>query len=186
MSVLIGQGLRRRLLLWRLRRTLVGPLGPVLLAAVAALVVLTWSIGSIGFGPREYRSTCLPYVLRLPASWQLEHVHAPDCGNPVLSDQFRLGADGERYTLTVEAASLSSGRLIGEADLSRFANVRRSRSGQAYALFEQPGETTLQVNAGFIRGGLSYLVTAEGAQRGAVEVVLARVMDGWYARGAPR
>lgn len=181
---MIDMGLRSRLLLWRLRRSLRGPLGPAVVVPVLGLFLFATGLANGALGRTAFTSRCMPYVLRLPAAWQLQRVAAPDCGNPVLYDQFHLDVNGGRYTLNVEAVPLGSYKVMGEVDLPHFGDVQHSQSGQAYALLEEATDRAVQVRAAFSRTGLSYIVTVDGTQRATAELILTRVMDGWFENPA--
>lgn len=176
--------LRSRILFWRLRRSLRGPLGPAVVVPVLGLLLFVTGLAHGAVGRTAYTSGCMPYILRLPAAWQLQHVAAPNCGDPVYYDQFHLDVDGSQYALDVEAVSLTSDKMMGQVALPRFGDVYHSQSGQVYAMVEEATDRAVLVRAAFSRTGLSYMVTVNGTQRATAELILKRVMDGWFENPA--
>ena len=177
-------GLRARMLLWRLRRSLRGPLGPAVVVPVLGLLLFATGLAHGALGRTEFTSNCMPYMLRVPAAWQLQRIATPSCGDPVYYDQFHLDVNGSRYALNVEAVSLTSDKMMGQVALPRFGDVHHSQSGQVYALIEAVTDRAVQVRAAFSRTGLSYMVTVDGPERATAELILTRVMDGWFENTA--
>jgi hypothetical protein len=51
----------------------------------------------------------MPYTMRLPRVWRVQPVPMPNCGSPVLFDEYHLLVQGEQLTLSVQAVSLANG-----------------------------------------------------------------------------
>ena len=174
-----------RLLWWRLHRSLRGwhsiLFGLPLLILLGAGVRLQHSASAY----TRVRSACMNYVLQLPAPWQVAPVRLPDCGGPVLVDQYQATVNGQRVTITVQAVPLDAGRAGGPRELPPpDATALRSRSGLAYSAMAQEGSGIVVADAAFTRGQTSYFVAVESLRGLDPKPVLTAVMDGWNVPAA--
>jgi hypothetical protein len=173
--------LRVRLLSWRIGRAVHGRRGALFGLAVLALLACAIEAPRLPEGTRLYASACIPYTLQLPSAWRAQPVPMPDCGAPVLFDEYHLFVDREQLTLTVQAVSLAGGRFANLIGLPQSAGsvTRHGGGGQVYASLLERRDGVTIADASFTRPPLSYLMTIESDGRVNPEPVLIQAMAGW-------
>ncbi|HEV7216333.1 MAG TPA: hypothetical protein VGP33_14545 [Chloroflexota bacterium] len=176
--------LQVRILSWRAQRAALTRRGLALVGSVVLCIAAIISVSHQTPASTTFSSNCIPYTLHLPRAWRAQSVPMPDCGAPVLFDEFHLFLQGEQLTLSVQAVTLQSQRLMNLLALPRsYGSVTRyGGGGQLYvSLLERQNGITI-ADAAFTRAQLSYLVTVESAGTVNPEPVLIRAMDGWGDR----
>ena len=176
--------LQIRLLSWRAQRAALTRRGLALAGGVVLCIAAIVSVSHLAPGSATFTSACIPYTLRLPRAWQVQPVPMPNCGAPVLFDEYHILVQGQQLTLSVQAVPLEGGRFMNLLTLphSVFSVTRHGGGGQVYAslLERENGITT--ADAAFSRASLSYLITVESDGAVNPQPALIRTMDGWGDR----
>lgn len=176
--------LQVRILSWRAQRAALTRRGLTIAGVVVLCIAAIVSVSRLMPGYTMFTSNCIPYTLSLPRAWQVQPVPMPDCGAPVLFDEYHVLVQGQQLTLSVQAVPLEGGRFMNLLTLphSVFSVTRHGGGGQIYAslLERENGITT--ADAAFTRPPLSYLVTVESDGAVNPQPALIRAMDGWGDR----
>ena len=108
----------------------------------------------------------------------------PNCGAPVLFDEYHILVQGQQLTLSVQAVPLEGGRFTNLLTLphSVFSVTRHGGGGQVYASLLERDNGITTADAAFTRPPLSFLVTVESDGAVNPQPVLIRAMDGWGDR----
>ena len=176
--------LQVRILSWRVRRAARTGRGRVLAPIVILMIAAAISVPRLVPGNTTFTSACIPYTLSLPRAWRAQPVPMPNCGAPVLFDEYHIRVQGEQLTLSVQAVPLEGGRFMNLLTLphSISAVTRHGGDGQVYASLLERGNGITTADAAFTRPPLSYLVTVESVGNVNPQPVLIRAMAGWSDR----
>ncbi|MGI8913667.1 MAG: hypothetical protein ACR2JY_07760 [Chloroflexota bacterium] len=173
--------LQVRILSWRAGRAARSGRGALLGLLAMLLAVSIVTVHRLAPGGSTFRSACIPYTVRLPRVWRVQPVPMPDCGEPVLFDEYHMLVQGQQLTLTVQAVPLEGGRFMNLIGLPQSVGsvTRHGGGGQVYAsLLEQHNGVTV-ADASFNRPPLSFLMTVESDGNVNPEPVLIQAMAGW-------
>lgn len=178
--------LQLRMLSWRAGRAARRKRGSLLIALILLLVAGMVVAPRLALGSQTFTSACIPYTLRLPRAWRVQPVPMPDCGSPVLFDEYHCQVQGEQLTLSVQAVPLANGRY---PDLSSRPQAvggirRRGGDGQVYSAYLEQDNGAMTANASFNHPPLDFQVTVESDGLVDPEQTLIQVMEGWAATTA--
>ena len=178
--------LQARILSWRVGRAVRTGRGLAGGCVAMLLVIEAFRLHSLPPGNTTFASPCIPYTLRLPRAWRVEPVPMPDCGAPVLFDEYHLTVQGQQLSLSIQAVSLVDGRFMNLIGLPQSAGsvTRHGGGGQVYASLLQRQNGVTIADGAFNRPPLSYLMTVESDGAVDPEPVLIQAMDGWGDRAA--
>lgn len=176
--------LQARILSWRVGRAVRTGRGLVIGCVVLLLIAGAFRIRDLSPGTTVFTSPCIPYTLRLPRTWHVQPVAMPDCGAPVLFDEYHLTVQGQQLSLSVQAVSLVDGRFMNLIGLPQSAGsvTRHGGGGQVYATLLQRENGVTIADGAFNRPPLSYLMTVESDGEVNPEPVLIQAMAGWGDR----